>query len=96
MLQFSLMSSADLDVLNFGDRIFVVVFYRQAQWKKIKTNIQNSKFDTSKLMSCRRLKVSLLKESSSRTLALSKITFVYMQQGCNWRVGKVGNCPPKS
>ena len=79
MHQFSLMSSADLDVLNFGDRIFVVVFYRQAQWKKIKTNIQNSKFDTSKLMSCRRLKVSLLKESSSRTLALSKITFVYMQ-----------------
>ena len=50
MLQFSLMSSADLDVLNFGDQIFVAVFYRQAQWKKIKTNIQNSKFDTSKLM----------------------------------------------
>ena len=31
--------------------IFVVVFCRQAQWKKIKTIIQYSKFDTSKSMS---------------------------------------------
>ena len=32
-------------------RIYVVVFLRQTQLQKIKTNIQYSKFDTSKSMS---------------------------------------------
>ena len=35
-------------MLNFEYQFFVVVFFREAQWKKIKTNIQNSKIDTSR------------------------------------------------
>ena len=40
-------------MLNFEYQIFVVVFCRQAQWKKIKTNIRISIFDMSKSMTCR-------------------------------------------
>ena len=45
----------NLEVSNFEYQIFVVVFCRQAQWKKSKQifKCENSKFDASKSMSCR-------------------------------------------